>query len=547
MIFIERDRIGKYRVLRVLGRGGCSVVYLAEDVVLEKRWAIKAIPRSASPQLREAQVMKCLDHPGLPRITEQIDDDEYCYLVMDYCEGVTLDARCRKTPATELEVIRWGIWLCEILEYLHGQNPPVIYRDMKPGNVILGKNGRLKLVDFGIAGSPHDEKKDSCGTRGFAAPEQYEGKAGISSDLYNLGATLQWTLQNRKCRSLEGVLKRCTRDNPGKRFADSRSVKQALLEVKRKHRKKRGLRNVLALCVTLLLVVGLGQTVTDVIWDGAYTKALGEKDYEQAIRLYPERTAPYVGLLRQYESKGSTAEGIVLLEAYMEQYEEEIEDPEQIYMEAGMLCLRGSVWDETFPADYHRAEAWFQNMGDNGYVRLFQGISEELQKFSGDIDRERMRAYLGELESELKGKAALPYIREKMMLAGLYLSGASCLGEPVAETLMRGKALLEELDGLLQHMALKDLRQIYQGEVSMMQGEVCRRIGLLKKEEAVSVASDEQPAHAPEMTGRTPGEAYFKEGIEAYEKALAYTEEPWKQERIRSDIAYLRECIELGE
>ena len=154
---------GKYEILKEVGRGGMSVVYLAMDNRLNKQWAVKEIKRKGTNSenqivvqslLSEANLMKRLDHPNLPRIVDIIENGQTIYIVMDYIEGEPLDKILKKKGAQpEAAVIEWGIQLAEVLDYLHTRKPPIIYRDMKPANVMLKPDGNIKLYDFGIAGN----------------------------------------------------------------------------------------------------------------------------------------------------------------------------------------------------------------------------------------------------------------------------------------------------------------------------------------------------------------------------------------------------------
>ncbi|MCM1543482.1 MAG: serine/threonine protein kinase, partial [Blautia sp.] len=149
---------GKYEILTEIGRGGMSVVYLAMDTHLNKQWAVKEIRKKGSGKndevvvnslLAEANMMKKLDHPALPRIVDIIDNGRTIYVVMDYIEGESLDKILAEngTQAEDL-VIGWAKQLCDALSYLHSQKPPIIYRDMKPANVMLMPEGTIKIIDF---------------------------------------------------------------------------------------------------------------------------------------------------------------------------------------------------------------------------------------------------------------------------------------------------------------------------------------------------------------------------------------------------------------
>lgn len=188
----------KYRILKQIGQGGNSTVFLGENLALSNLWAIKAIDRKnpwAINEMQEVNILKSLSHPMLPRIADLCEDGQYTYIVMDYIEGETL-AEVLKAEGKigEPRLVEWARQLCDVLIYLHSRNPPVIYRDLKPSNIILDDSGRLHLVDFGTAKSFREEALDDTvyiGTQGYAAPEQFGwGKSDERTDLYNLGMTL---------------------------------------------------------------------------------------------------------------------------------------------------------------------------------------------------------------------------------------------------------------------------------------------------------------------------------------------------------------------
>ena len=202
---------GRYQIERFLAGGGMGVVYIAQDQRLaERRVAIKEIfDRFTNPEERaqaiqyfhrEADTLAQLTHPAIPAIFDRFGEGNCHYLVMDFVEGVNLEQEIAGLGGRlpESRVIEIGRELCDVLTYLHGFSPPIIYRDMKPGNVILGPDGRITLIDFGIARifSPQG-KATLIGTPGFAPPEQYSGQVDERSDLYGLAATLHYILTGR--------------------------------------------------------------------------------------------------------------------------------------------------------------------------------------------------------------------------------------------------------------------------------------------------------------------------------------------------------------
>lgn len=198
----------RYEIVREIGQGGYSVVYVAKDKRRKNRLvAIKQINlRSLSPRQvieatdtfnREVKLLSSLKHRSLPRIYEHFTDPDHWYLVMEYIKGETLEDylhKTRQSPLSVKEVTTLGIRLCKVLNILHRQNPPIIFRDVKPANIMRAPRGRLYLIDFGIARRFSPEKnKDTqpLGSPGYAPPEQY-GRAQTTgqSDIYSLGATL---------------------------------------------------------------------------------------------------------------------------------------------------------------------------------------------------------------------------------------------------------------------------------------------------------------------------------------------------------------------
>lgn len=252
---------GKYEILKEVGRGGMSIVYLAMDNRLNKQWAIKEIKKKGTNSenqivmqslISEANLMKRLDHQNLPRIVDIIDNGSTIYIVMDYIEGEPLDKILKRKGAQPQDaVIQWGIQLAEVLDYLHTRQPAIIYRDMKPANVMLKPDGSIKLYDFGIAREYKEQNSSdtvSLGTKGYAAPEQFGGmgQTDARTDVYGLGVTLYHLVTGKNpCEppyeilpirnvnpqlssGLEAVIQKCTQLNPDDRFQSCAEVLYAL-------------------------------------------------------------------------------------------------------------------------------------------------------------------------------------------------------------------------------------------------------------------------------------------------------------------------------
>lgn len=287
----------RYKIVREVGRGGMSIVYQADDLRLSgKLWAVKEFTYSNSANdterreeertflRKEAEIMKKLDHPTLPRIVDIIEKNETLYIVMDYIEGVSLDKVLNKRGAVEQDaVIEWGKQLSAALDYMHTQNPPIIYQDMKPSNIMLKPDGTVRIIDFGIAGEYRDGNTEgkTFGTRGYAAPEQEDGNAPIDArtDIYSLGITLHHLVTGKNpldppyeikpirsynsklSMGLEWIIRKCTQLNPRDRFQSCAELSYILenpkiIDIEYVHQLKKK-RNAFILSVVMVFVFGL--------------------------------------------------------------------------------------------------------------------------------------------------------------------------------------------------------------------------------------------------------------------------------------------------
>jgi serine/threonine protein kinase len=201
----------RYEIIKILGAGAMGRVYLAHHLGLgEKRVAIKQLEIHVDPQTlelvtsefqREATILAHLDHPALIRASDFFEEEGQCYIVMDYVAGPTLYEVLEQSagPLPVDSVLEWADQLCDGLEYLHSRMPPILHRDLKPGNILLDDLGRVRLVDFGIARFQGPSMRTAtvlagAGTTGFAPVEQYSGGTDERSDIYALGATLYYLL-----------------------------------------------------------------------------------------------------------------------------------------------------------------------------------------------------------------------------------------------------------------------------------------------------------------------------------------------------------------
>ncbi|HEY7974418.1 MAG TPA: serine/threonine-protein kinase, partial [Ktedonobacterales bacterium] len=261
---------GRYRVMRRLGEGGMGGVYLVEDIHQGERWAMKEALADTTASAediewarehfdQEVALMKRLKgvaaQAGIPTYHDDFSEQGRRYLVMDYIPGDTLEARIDATraPLPERDVVRWMVDVCRAMETLHGQRPPIILRDLKPGNIMLTPAGAARVIDFGIARTykaGQISNTENLGTLAYASPEHHgHGQTDARSDIYSLGATMCHALTGREPQPLEApasgallhwnhaltpqteaIVVRAMQLDPAKRFQSAREMAAALEE-----------------------------------------------------------------------------------------------------------------------------------------------------------------------------------------------------------------------------------------------------------------------------------------------------------------------------
>lgn len=261
---------GKYEILKEIGRGGMSYVYLAMDTRLNKQWAVKEVKKNANNQqnqlvvqslITEANLMKKLNHPSFPRIVDILEEENTIYVVMDYVEGESLESTVKLSGRqSEDDVIDWAIQLCDALEYLHTRKPPIVHRDIKPANIIRQPEpiNSIKVLDLGIAKElvEKDAEGTKCiGTPGYASPEQsIPGmKLDGRSDIYSIGATMHHLLTgmdprrnvgfkrlrlvtgrvSSKTEGLEYIIEKCLKQDANLRYQSCAELRYDLENVEK--------------------------------------------------------------------------------------------------------------------------------------------------------------------------------------------------------------------------------------------------------------------------------------------------------------------------
>ena len=194
----------RYKIIRQVGKGASSIVFLAQDIKLERVCAVKMIRKNtyanaiaAEESLNEANKLKLLAHSAIPLLYDIYDDDERLCIVMEFIDGKNLRTVINeaKEPIDEKTLIGWAKQICNVLYYLHTLKPARIFRDLKPANILLQPNGLLKLIDFGTMKNFDDSRSEdtvNLGTKGYAAPEQFGGKGATDArtDIYGFGMTM---------------------------------------------------------------------------------------------------------------------------------------------------------------------------------------------------------------------------------------------------------------------------------------------------------------------------------------------------------------------
>ncbi|GKU24604.1 serine/threonine-protein kinase [Clostridium folliculivorans] len=195
----------KYEVKKIIGSGGMGTVYLCKNIRLDNFWAIKETEKCDNLNidiLSECNILKNLNHTGIPRIVDIFYENSYFYLVEDYIKGKTLFEYIKDEQQIEVETIKTIILeISEIIDYLHSLNPPIIYRDLKPSNIIINPSGKVFLVDFGISKiykADSDSDTICMGSSGYAAPEQHGlAQSCKQTDIYGMGMVMYFMLTGK--------------------------------------------------------------------------------------------------------------------------------------------------------------------------------------------------------------------------------------------------------------------------------------------------------------------------------------------------------------
>lgn len=409
---------GKYKILNEIGRGGMSTVYLAINEKANKPWAVKEVRKNGISNrelvkqslMVEINLLKKLKHKGLPSIVDIIDQQDNYLIVMDYIEGITLENIMQEEGVQPQEkVVDWAIQLCDVLQYLHTRKPAIIYRDMKPSNIMLRSDGSVVLIDFGTAREfkeRHVEDTTCLGTQGYAAPEQFGGMGQTDerTDIYSLGATMYRLVTGhnpseppyemypithwnpRLSTGLEGIIAKCTSKDPKSRYQSVQEVRYVLehyrdLDLDSIRRYRRNLRILLAaggMTVMLFGASGVSYAAADHMQKDEYaynleagrrspnkqdsiafyqkaiqTDCAGEEAYDQLLTLFTQD-----GVLDEQEEK-VLLQLSISVDKYLERYK--MQNPDGY---AGLCYRIGSSYWYYYEHEEKRqagAVAWFES------------------------------------------------------------------------------------------------------------------------------------------------------------------------------------------
>ncbi len=415
---------GKYKIMSVLGRGGMSTVYLAVHQRLDQKWAIKEISREycenyemVSRQLiAEADILKKLSHPGLPKIIDIIEKNDVIWMVMEFIEGKTLkEVLQKKGRIEEKKALEWGKQLCDVLLYLHSRTPPIIYRDLKPENIILQKTGRLVLIDFGTA-REYCYKAAACdeiylGTKGYAAPEQYGnmGQTDERTDIYCMGVTLYSLLTGYNpeeppykiypekywgkylSSGMKEIILTCIQSEPEKRYRNCQELSYAFSCIegewqKNREKERRKGRNFFC-CILLLQFLGVAllgysqvtrtyrrkEAVRYVeIAEQSIDKKEAERCYKQALSLFPDGEVIYQSIINYFISPNNfrTEDATLLTSLILTFYKEKTvldvfrENRPKEYLEFCYALGIGYFYDMGGALGKGASEKWFREVGN---------------------------------------------------------------------------------------------------------------------------------------------------------------------------------------
>lgn len=468
MIRIGEIIDGRYEILKEIGRGGMSIVYLAMDNRLNKSIVVKEIRRRDNSNNKllmdslkqESDLLKNLDHAALPKIYDIIDRGDI-YVVMDYIEGESLNRKLKREGKIQAkEVINYGRQLAKVLSYLHNRPTPIIYRDMKPDNVMLTPDGRIKLIDFGISKEYKVEAESdttNLGTRAFAAPEQIAGlKTNARTDIYSLGVTLYNLVTGKSLNDppfmlkpirewdsslpegLEYIIKKCTETDPADRYENCDDLLYDLENVEKltkaykvkliKEMSRFIVSSILLIFFIVITIIGYrgvsNENLTNYkeminksdsyLINGEYAKAIEVLD-DVITKVDGKRSEAYINILNIYSSINDVESGLSKIEGYINDKFDGVDKNDEVLFKVAMTYLDNK--------NYPIALKYFRMVNEKKIedAKYYKTLATSLS--SMNIDYEQFKEKLEEFEDytyslENNEKKVANY----NSLAGIYIS-----------------------------------------------------------------------------------------------------------------------------
>jgi serine/threonine-protein kinase len=432
---------GRYKIIETIGKGGMSVVYKAINIKLNNVWTIKEVtldPKAGIDFLAEPNILKHLDHTALPRIVDIISEKNKLYIVMDYIDGTSLNVLLEQSMTIpEEKIVTWAKELCEVLRYLHSQPNPIIYRDMKPGNIMLTKEGKIKLIDFGIARQYKENSTADTviiGTRGYAAPEQYGNhQTDVRTDIYSLGITLYHLvtgkgpndppyelvpvrdINDKLSQGIEYIIAKCTQQDPKQRYQkvdeliyDLENIDSLSEEYILKQRRKIGKMFIISSIFFAIVAVGGFVKVVSTENDqyiSAIDKAnlyIEQADTNKAIEILkeeiensPSKNDAYLELADIYITNSEYSKAITFLSIEAPESNKGILQEDKYYYLLGMACFS--------KADYKSAYENFEKIKEEDFqgLQYYSAISEVFSNPSSIEKNDKVVEYIKDLQSYL--------------------------------------------------------------------------------------------------------------------------------------------------
>lgn len=450
----------KYMLIESIGKGGFGEVYLSVDIHLGKEWAVKRLLCQDDNAIHEAVMMRELDFQTLPRIVDFIKEEDGLYIVMDYLKGKSLGGLLRSGKKfNQQEVLEIGIRLAETLEYLHGRNPPVLYQDMKPDNILLTDEGQIKLIDFGVAAWMQESygSKIHGGTRGYAAPEQYSGVCDQTTDIYGLGRTLKILSGGQGASGFRRIIRRCTRKRKEQRYQSTEKVHECLEKIYENKRQNQKMIVWILGGLGILLAAGLVFMFIDETKQHRYYTIMKEAAtdientessgkivelYKSAIELNPKKEDPYLKFLDICLVTGQTQMAADWLEYMWEICPSETSNHTKTKEKLAILYFCGNSLDPDFNRNSDKSCRIFQELSirsqnagknqdkQNGWEQLYE-LARSLEELGSEINWQKVREALEFLKTyggRMFEKQYSEYACELYLVCGnIYLTEAAYL------------------------------------------------------------------------------------------------------------------------